>query len=100
MRAIATYSSLLAIGLLVGGLCIMLIDGGPTTTGEDPRSSALGLDFQSLFFGLVLGLVLANLSRVAWTELPRRFVAWLLAQENNLFYGAIATMLLVILIAY
>lgn len=100
MRSLTSFASLLALGLLVGG-------GLTLTTGE-PGASALsngvdgtgGFDFRSLLIGLLLGVLLSNLSRVSWTELPRRFIAWLLNNEHNVYYVAAAAIFIAVLVFY
>ena len=77
-------------------------------TGSSEESGALangidgtgGLEFRSLLIGLVLGLMLSNLSRVPWADFPRRIVAWVLSYEHNFFHAGVATVLLIVLIFY
>jgi hypothetical protein len=44
--------------------------------------------------------MLSWLARVSWAELPRRVIGWLWANERNFYRGALATLLLGILIFY
>lgn len=101
MRSIASFASLLALGLLAGGILTMATSGSKTSgalaNGIDGTG---GLEFRSLLIGLMLGLVLSNLSRVPWTEFPRRVVAWVLSYEHNFFYAGVAVFLLFVLIFY
>lgn len=101
MRSIASFASLLALGLLVGAVLMMATSGsgesGALANGVDGTG---GVDFRSLLIGLVLGLMLSNLSRVPWADFPRRVVAWVLSYEHNFFYFGIATVLIIILIFY
>ncbi len=101
MRSIASFASLLALGLLVGGIFTMASNGsgnaGALASGVDGTG---GLEFRSLLIGLLLGLVLSNLARMPWAEYPRRIVAWVLSHEHNFFYAGVATILLIVLIFY
>ncbi|MCH9765743.1 MAG: hypothetical protein K0U34_07105 [Alphaproteobacteria bacterium] len=101
MRSIAAFSSLLALGLLVGGI-LTLAARAPATTNAVASSGhgAIGLDFRSMLIGLMIGLVLSNLTRVPWGELPRRAVAWVLHHERNLYRAALAAMFVGVLLFY
>lgn len=101
MRSIASFASLLALGLLAGGILTMAT-GGSSTPGvlANGVDGTGGLEFRSLLIGLLLGLGLSNLARVPWADFPRRFVAWVLSYEHNFFYAGVAVFLLIILIFY
>lgn len=67
------------------------------TTGLAGRSAA-GIDYQSFAIGLASGLILAETARLSWSDLPRRAVAWFLANTRNMQYlmvGAAALMVLI-----
>lgn len=100
MRSIASFASLLALGLLVAGILTVMTQTPVAVSGADGADGSAGIDFWSLLVGLLLGLVLANLSRISWTNIPRRVVNWVLSQEQNLVYGGIAAVLIAILIFY
>ena len=101
MRSIAAFASLLALGLLAGGVLTMAARAPVATDGMAHGSAGVtGLDYRSMLIGLLLGLLLSNLSRVAWTDLPRRAVVWVLDNERNLLRGAMAAMFVGVLIFY
>ncbi len=101
MRSIASFASLLALGLLVGAVLTMASNGsGESSALANGVDGTGGLEFRSLLIGLLLGLMLSNLSRVPWAEFPRRIVAWVLSYEHNFFYAGVATVLVIILIFY
>lgn len=101
MRSIASFASLLALGLLAGGvLTLTSQDTGNSQALANGIDGTGGLEFRSLLIGLVLGLGLSSLARVPWADFPRRLVAWVLSYEHNFFYAGVATLLLVVLIFY
>lgn len=102
MRTIASLASLIALGLIAGGVLTIASSGG-----HDGSAFALGapesgsaFDLRSMLVGLCLGILLSNLARVPWLELPRRAVVWVLDHERNLYRAAIALLLIGILIYY
>lgn len=102
MKSLASFASLIALGMLAGAILITTT-AGPQMQLDQANglaSGAAGFDFRSLLLGLVLGLFLANLARVPWAELPRRVITWLLGHERNFFYGSVAAVLVVILFYY
>lgn len=58
------------------------------------------LHWQSLGFGILIGIVLTLLAQVSWFELPRRFVRWLAANERNFYRLGIAGACLAVLLFY
>lgn len=100
MKSLASFASLLAIGLLVGGF-IMLITTHPEVQGvKRGAPGASWLDFRSMLIGLLLGLMLSNLSRVPWADLPRLIVSWVLSHSHRFEYATVATILVAIIIFY
>ncbi|WP_041318252.1 hypothetical protein [Hyphomicrobium nitrativorans] len=102
MRSALGFFSLLAFGVLGAG--VLTVVG--TAEGDAAIAELLGvrdgegLHPGSLFVGLVLGVVLSALARVSWTELPRRFVAWLLSHERIFFRLGLVGVFLGILVFY
>ena len=101
MRSIAAFASLLALGLLAGGVLTMAThqSAAPDVLANGVDGTG-GLDFRSLLIGLLFGLMLSNLARLPWAEFPRRFVAWLISHEHNLYYAMVASVLVAVLIFY
>jgi hypothetical protein len=102
MRSALGFFSLLAFGFMAAGVLTVV---GSGTGGDLSLADALGSDgsrvhLGSLLLGLVLGFVLSALARVSWTQLPRRFVGWLLENERNFYRIAWAGVLVGVLIFY
>jgi hypothetical protein len=102
MRSAIGFLSLLAFGFLAAGV-LTVVGSGPSS--ELSLDAAIGaahgsVHLGSLLLGLVLGIVLSALARVSWSELPRRFVAWLLAYERTFYRLALAAVFVGILLFY
>lgn len=101
MRSAIGFLSLLAFGFLAAGV-LTVVGSGP---GAGLSLSALGIDtggvhLGSLLIGLVLGVVLSALARVSWSELPRRFVGWLLHHERSFYRLTLAGLFIGVLLFY
>lgn len=98
MRSALSFLSLLAFGVLVAGVLTVL--GSGSFDALVSESDAYRVDLGSLLIGLLLGLVLSALARVAWSELPSRFVAWLLDHDRIFFKLGLVAVFLAILVFY
>jgi hypothetical protein len=100
LRSVASFLSLLAVGLMLAVAVAFVVVGlatrGPAAAGAvSPR-----LDYVSLSLGLLLGLSIGQLARVSWGELPRRMANWLLVNERNFYRVTWAAILLAVLLYY
>ncbi len=102
MRPTLGFFSLLAAGLLIAALMAVVGSGPgsqyPNVAFHDGRG--LSIDYPSLLIGLLLGVTLSFAGRLAWADLPRRFVHWLVSNERNFFRAGMATVLMFILMFY
>lgn len=99
MKGLAGRASVLAIGLVIGAILIV----GTGATPQHAAASAQGkaaIDFQSFLIGLLVGLLCAGLTRVAWLELPRRVVTWIVENERNMYRLGLAAVFVAILVFY
>lgn len=97
MRTLLSFVSLIAVGLIAAS-AIALVG---RSTGASMQIGGLPggfIEYRSLTLGLVLGFVLAMLTQVAWSEVPRRAIAWLLANEATFYRVALALLLLAFII--
>ncbi len=102
MRIVIGFASLVAVGLIAA---VML--GGAASSNEalawlrsSADGNALGLHYPSLLLGLALGILLTSLTGIAWGELPRRAIHWLLVNERNFYRIGFAVMCLGVLLFY
>ncbi|HRO49920.1 MAG TPA: hypothetical protein PLW75_07260 [Hyphomicrobium sp.] len=104
MRSALGVLSLFAFGVLGIGV-LTVVDSG--SGSRDLVLAELlglhdgeGLHFGSLAVGLVFGVVLSALARVSWSELPHRFVTWLLSHGRIFFRLGLVAVFLGILVFY
>lgn len=99
MKSMLSFISLIAVGLMAAS-AVAIIGFGFMPNGGGLRPSTPVLDYRSLSIGLVIGLSLSWFARVHWAELPRRVLTWLWTNERNFYRGALALLLLGIVIFY
>jgi len=65
---------------------------GPSGAIKAPSQTSpagFAVDYASLFLGLLIGVVIAQLAAVPWGDLPRRTVGWVNANQENFSYLAL-----------
>ncbi len=104
MKQTLQFLGLMACGLLLAGIAAFVVSsvlGSPTasraTSGLGTRS-AMGIDYVSFGTGLAAGLILAELARLSWSDMPRRAIAWVIANRRNAKYFAYACFWIAVLI--
>jgi hypothetical protein len=100
MRAVLSFLSSLALGLMIAALLVI----GATRVmnhppAQDPASGTL-LDYVSVVIGLGIGLVIAVLGRISWSQLPRRVAQLVLRHARRLRLIAWAALFVGILIYF
>jgi hypothetical protein len=97
MRQTLQFLGLMACGLLLAGIAVLVFQaiGGVPRPGA---RSAAGIDYVSFGIGLALGLTLAEIARLSWSDMPRRVIAWLIDHRRNAKYCAYACVWLAVLI--
>lgn len=100
LRSIASFLSLLALGLILAVATAFVVVG--LSTRGAPAVAPIGprLDYVSLGLGLLLGVSIGHLARVSWAEMPRRVANWLLINERNFYRIGWAVILLAVLLYY
>lgn len=94
MRQTLQFLGLMACGLLLAGIMLLL---GQAFAGGSGRS-AVGIDYVSFGVGLAMGLTLAEIARLSWSDMPRRAIAWVINNRRNVKYCGYACMWLAVLI--
>ena len=103
MRSAIGFLSLLAFGVLAAGVLMVISSGTSSDFSFDAvlgSGHTGGVHLGSLLMGLVLGAVLSALARVSWTELPRRFIGWMLTHERGFYRLVIAAAFVGVLVFY
>jgi hypothetical protein len=83
MRAVLGFFSMLALGLMIAAILAMGVTG---VANSPARLAASGpfLDYLSVVIGLGIGLAIAVLGQISWSELPHRAAQWLFAHGRRL----------------
>ncbi len=100
MRAVLGFFSSLALGLMIAAILVIAATNVMNTPATRLPVSGTLLDYVSVVIGLSLGLVIAVLGRIPWTELPRRVAQFVLHHAYRLRLIAWATLFVGILIFY
>jgi hypothetical protein len=99
MRAVLGFFSSLALGLMIAAILVVGATNVMHTPAHVPMSGTL-LDYISVVIGLGLGLVIAVLGRIAWSELPRRAAHFVMHHAYRLRLIAWAALFVGILIYF
>jgi hypothetical protein len=83
MRAVFSFFSLLALGLMISAIIMLGMHGGTSAPTRIGATSPL-LDYMSVLVGLGAGVVIAIIAFVPWSELPRRLAVALIAHWRRL----------------
>ncbi|MGL4395714.1 MAG: hypothetical protein ACRCS9_04160 [Hyphomicrobium sp.] len=98
-RSVFAFFSMLAFGVLATALLIATM---PWLTSRSPGVAAAlagrGLHFESVLAGLAIGLLIGNMARFHWADVPRRVITWFLIRERQFFsyvliFGCIAILM-------
>jgi len=100
MRSAIGFLSFLAFGFLAAGVLTVVGTGPVSMLPLDLESDTPPVHLGSLMLGLALGIVLSALARVSWTQLPRRFVGWLLQYERSFYRIALVGVFAGVLLFY
>ena len=110
MRQTLQFLGLVACGLLMAGVVAFIISTiigssststqrlGPASPAGLGTRSAMGIDYVSFGIGLAAGLILAELARLSWSDMPHRAIAWVIANRRNAKYLAYACFWIAVLI--
>jgi hypothetical protein len=83
MRAVLGFFSMLALGLMIAAVMVIGATGVINNPARMPEAGAY-LDYVSVVIGLGVGLVIAILAQISWSELPRRAAQWMLVHARRL----------------
>jgi hypothetical protein len=100
MRAVLGFFSSLALGLMIAAiLAIGATSVMNNPTAPSPMSGTL-LDYVSVVVGLGIGLVIAVLGQISWSELPSRVAHFVLRHAYRLRLIAWAAVFVAIIIYF
>ena len=96
MRAVFSFFSMLALGLMIAAIIMVSMTGAPNAPAH-LNVPAPYLDYMSVIIGLGVGLVIAIVAQVPWSQLPHRLVGFIVARRRMLrliVWGALAVAVL------
>ena len=99
MRTVLGFFSSLALGLMIASILVVGATNVMNTPAHAPMSGTL-LDYLSVIIGLGLGLVIAILGRISWSELPRRAAQFVMHHAYRLRLIAWAALFTAVLIYF
>jgi len=99
MRAVLGFFSSLALGLMIAAI---LVVGATSVMNTPAHLHATGtlLDYVSVIIGLGLGLVIAVLGQISWSELPRRLAQFVVHHGYRLRLIGWAALFVAVLIYF
>jgi Na+-driven multidrug efflux pump len=83
MRAVFSFFSMLALGLMIAAIIMLGATGGANGPARFGMASPY-LDYMSVVIGLGVGLVIATIAMIPWSELPQRLAGVLIAHWRRL----------------
>jgi hypothetical protein len=100
MRAVFSFFSMLALGLMIAAIIIVSMSGAPNTQPhlQMPGISGGYLDYMSVIIGLGVGLAIAIIAQVPWSQLPHRLVSFILDHAGMLKLVALGALAAAVLI--
>jgi hypothetical protein len=99
MRVVLGFFSSLALGLMIAAILVIGATSVMHTPTRFPASGTL-FDYVSVVIGLGLGLVIALIGQISWSELPRRVAQFVLHHAARLRLIAWAVLFTAVLIYF
>ena len=99
MRSILSLFSMLALGLIIAAVFIAAPLGEGTNIGGF-QVGAPALDYRSVVAGLGIGLFIALISQVSWSEVAQRSGVWVAGQARKLWLFAWAAVFVAVLLYF
>ncbi len=101
VRSLLSFFSMLALGVMAAAMIVAVMPWlSGKVAGDTITAGPAALHFESLLFGVVLGLCLGTLGRLNWGDIPRRMVTWVLIRERQFFYYALIGGCIAVLLFY
>ncbi|MFA5900576.1 MAG: hypothetical protein WC829_15860 [Hyphomicrobium sp.] len=85
MRSVLNFFSMLALGLMIAAVIMVAPAGTDVTSIAGLDLDGQGLDYRSVIAGLGIGLCIALIAQVSWTETARRVGTWSAGQAHRVW---------------
>ena len=86
MRSVLSFFSMLALGLMIAAVFMVAPSGNGTITNIGGfEFGGPTLDYRSVIAGLGIGLFIAVLGQISWSNVARRSGVWIGSQARRLW---------------
>lgn len=100
MRSILNFFSMLALGLMIAAVIMVAPVGTGGTSIAGIEIGGPTLDYRSVVAGLGIGLVIALIARISWSEAARRAGTWTASQARRLWLIGWAAVFIAIIVYF
>lgn len=97
MRSVLSFFSMLALGLMIAAVIMVAPGGMGTTSIAGFELGAPTLDYRSVVAGLGIGLVIALIAQVSWSQVAHRLGEWTVSQARRLWLVGWAAVFIAVL---
>ena len=85
MRSVLNFLSMLALGLMIAAVIMVAPAGTGGTSIAGIEIGSATLDYRSVVAGLGIGLAIALLAQISWSEAAKRAGTWTASQARRLW---------------
>lgn len=100
MRAVLSFFSMLALGLMIAAVIMVAPSGTGSTSIAELEVGGPAFDYRSVVAGLGIGLVIALFSQISWAQTARRVGTWTLSQARRVWLIGWAALFAAILLYF
>src|SRR5262245_12388112 len=99
MRAVLSFFSMMALGLMIAAIVVISATGNGNLATRFNVSSPY-LDYMSVVIGLGVGLLIAVLAQIPWSEIPQRTLQFVLVNARRLRLFILAALFVAVLVYF
>jgi len=100
MRSILSFLSMLALGLMIAAVFMVAPTGTGTSNIGGFEVGGPTLDYRSVIAGLGIGLAIAVISQISWSDFARRSGAFMVSQARRLWLVGWAAVFIALLVYF
>lgn len=99
MRSVLGFFSMLALGLMIAAIFVVSPSGVVSNPGRFGGVGA-NFDYMSVVTGLGIGLAIAVLGQISWSQAARRIALWAMGQARRIWLVGWAAAFVAVLIYF